>query len=297
MYNPQLDTFMITAETGSFSRAARKLYITPSAVLQQINSLEEDLQVQLFTRTNRGLHLTPAGEYLVKEFPVLKEWNQSTRKKLRELNENTDGILRVAMPRMHKSRLFYQLWMEYTITHPQAKMEFDMASVMGQEDHVRAIDNSDLVEFIDDGEISQANKEFIKLCDIPLVFLAEKNHPLALKGTITREDLNGVEIRVPGGAFQRRYQKYYDKLVSYGAKLLPSPLFLPNVFDDSIIQRQITLAPSCSADMHPAMTVIRFDEQPTVPYGFVCNRVRTGVAADFIRFVEEEVRKQPIALR
>ena len=40
MYNRQLDVFLKVAESGSFSRAARALFVTPSAVIQQINTLE-----------------------------------------------------------------------------------------------------------------------------------------------------------------------------------------------------------------------------------------------------------------
>ena len=51
MYNPQLDTFICVVEAGSFSKAADKLYISPPAVIKQINSLENNLGVQLFART------------------------------------------------------------------------------------------------------------------------------------------------------------------------------------------------------------------------------------------------------
>ena len=53
MYNPQLDTFICVVEAGSFSKAADKLYISPPAVIKQINSLENNLGVQLFARTHR----------------------------------------------------------------------------------------------------------------------------------------------------------------------------------------------------------------------------------------------------
>ena len=43
MYNPQLDTFICVVEAGSFSKAADKLYISPPAVIKQINSLENNL--------------------------------------------------------------------------------------------------------------------------------------------------------------------------------------------------------------------------------------------------------------
>ena len=58
MYNRQLDVFVKAAELGSFSKAAEALYITPSAVIQQVNGLEERLGVKLFDRSRRGIVLT-----------------------------------------------------------------------------------------------------------------------------------------------------------------------------------------------------------------------------------------------
>ena len=54
MYNPQLETFMCVVESGSFSKAAEKLYISSPAVIKQINSLEASLGVQLFSKIGRA---------------------------------------------------------------------------------------------------------------------------------------------------------------------------------------------------------------------------------------------------
>ena len=43
MYNPQLDTFIRVAEAGSFSKAAQESFITPTAVIKQMNLLESRL--------------------------------------------------------------------------------------------------------------------------------------------------------------------------------------------------------------------------------------------------------------
>lgn len=67
MYNPQLDTFICVAESGSFSKAAERMFITSTAVIKQINSLESSLELQLFERTHRGLSLTEAGKSLYKD--------------------------------------------------------------------------------------------------------------------------------------------------------------------------------------------------------------------------------------
>lgn len=60
----KLHVFAIVAEEGSFSTAARRLYVSQSAVSQHIKDLESSLGQQLFQRGARGVHLTSAGETL-----------------------------------------------------------------------------------------------------------------------------------------------------------------------------------------------------------------------------------------
>ena len=62
MYNPQLETFIRVADAGSFNKAAEELFISPPAVIKQINLLEAQLGLTLFVRTHRGLKLTEAGK-------------------------------------------------------------------------------------------------------------------------------------------------------------------------------------------------------------------------------------------
>lgn len=47
MISPQLLTFIIVAKNGSFSKTAEAMYISPTAVMKQIDSLEERLGVTL----------------------------------------------------------------------------------------------------------------------------------------------------------------------------------------------------------------------------------------------------------
>lgn len=51
-------------ETGSITQAAKRLYVTQSALSKTILSIEEKLGTALFLRQNRTVSLTPAGEYL-----------------------------------------------------------------------------------------------------------------------------------------------------------------------------------------------------------------------------------------
>lgn len=72
MYNKHLETFICVADFGSFSKAADKLYISSTAVIKQINLLEQELGLQLFERTHRGISLTKAGRSIrAKETPLM----------------------------------------------------------------------------------------------------------------------------------------------------------------------------------------------------------------------------------
>lgn len=60
----QIRYFLVIAETGSFSEAAARCFISQSSVSQQIKALEDELGVTLLERTPRRVILTDAGRYL-----------------------------------------------------------------------------------------------------------------------------------------------------------------------------------------------------------------------------------------
>ena len=62
--NTRFKTFIKVADSGSFNKAAENLYISAPAVIKQINSLEKEIDIELFKRTNQGLTLTEAGKMI-----------------------------------------------------------------------------------------------------------------------------------------------------------------------------------------------------------------------------------------
>ena len=57
----QLQYFVVCAQTGSFSDAAKNLYSTQPSVSKVIKGLEDALGIQLFERLPRGIRLTVQG--------------------------------------------------------------------------------------------------------------------------------------------------------------------------------------------------------------------------------------------
>lgn len=60
----QLKTFVAVADEGNLSRAAERLFLSQPAVSAHVKALEEELGVALFSRTPKGMELTPAGRRL-----------------------------------------------------------------------------------------------------------------------------------------------------------------------------------------------------------------------------------------
>ena len=62
-----IEYMLAILEEGGFSRAAQRLYISQPALSQAIRKAEEEIGTPLFVRDTRSIHLTAAGELLVRE--------------------------------------------------------------------------------------------------------------------------------------------------------------------------------------------------------------------------------------
>ena len=95
-----LATFIIVAEERSFTKAAKRQGVSPSAISHAMRGLEEELGVRLLARTTRSVSLTDAGErLLVRLKPALGEIGET----LEELSGNRNkpaGRIRLLLPRL-----------------------------------------------------------------------------------------------------------------------------------------------------------------------------------------------------
>ncbi|MGN1388747.1 MAG: LysR family transcriptional regulator, partial [Bulleidia sp.] len=95
MYNHQLDTFLCVADCGSFSKAAEILFVSPSAVIKQINLLEKTVGIPLFERSRRGLKLTPGGESLCRDARHLIAFSEEAAERAREAMQVQADVIRI----------------------------------------------------------------------------------------------------------------------------------------------------------------------------------------------------------
>ena len=93
-----LESFVRSAESGSFSLAARRLALTPAAVSRNVAQLERNLGVRLFQRSTRGLTLSEAGDRFLQS---VRAGLDSIQGAISDVSLNADqpaGILKLGAP-------------------------------------------------------------------------------------------------------------------------------------------------------------------------------------------------------
>lgn len=83
----QLEAFVCVAEVKSFSKAARKLYLTQPTISAHVNALEKELKNRLFIRTTKDVLLSPAGGLLYENAKQMLQMEQKIRQDFAMFNE------------------------------------------------------------------------------------------------------------------------------------------------------------------------------------------------------------------
>lgn len=92
-----LESFVRSAESGSFSAAARRLALTPAAVSRNVAMLERNLGVRLFQRSTRKLTLTEAGEHFLASIGGKLDALQAAIAAVATDHGEPAGVLKVSM--------------------------------------------------------------------------------------------------------------------------------------------------------------------------------------------------------
>ena len=96
MDTQNLRAFLLVAESGSFSQAAKRLHLTQPAVSKRIAQLEAQLNVSLFDRIGRRISTTEAGEALLPHARAVHLELQAAQQSVRDLAGEVRGRLRLA---------------------------------------------------------------------------------------------------------------------------------------------------------------------------------------------------------
>ena len=117
-----LECFLAVAETGSFTRAAKKVARTQSAVSQQISKLEKQIGRPLFLR-KRHLVLSSAGEILLDYARKIVQLNRDAMDRFKQ--PELHGEVRFGLPEDFASVFLSEVLVEYGALHPRISLNVE----------------------------------------------------------------------------------------------------------------------------------------------------------------------------
>jgi len=92
----QLSAFLVLSKTKNFSKAAKELSITQSALSQRISQLEADLETALIIREASGLKLTLSGEILLRYSQTAHSLEEEVLHQIKSSSKHLAGTVRIA---------------------------------------------------------------------------------------------------------------------------------------------------------------------------------------------------------
>ncbi|ASK34011.1 LysR family transcriptional regulator [Alcanivorax sp. N3-2A] len=177
MDTQSLNAFMAVAESGSFSGAAERLFLTQPAVSKRIAQLEQQLGARLFDRIGRRISLTEAGRALLpRARQVLLELEDMGRV-IGNLTSAVGGTLRIGTSHHIGLHRLPPVLRRFSREYPEVKLDIDF---IDSEEAWEAVLHGDLelgVVTLPPEPDSRLLSEVI--WHDPLVFMAAPEHPLA----------------------------------------------------------------------------------------------------------------------
>ncbi|MBI5106170.1 MAG: LysR family transcriptional regulator [Solirubrobacterales bacterium] len=187
----QLEYFAAVARHRHFRRAAEEVYVTQSALSQQVRRLEEELGLLLLRRTPHGVELTEAGADLAARAEAVLAQVAEARAAMDGHAGAERGVARIAATAADAPRLPEAL-AAFHRAHPGLQVALRQGSAAEVVDLLRrgAVDLA-VTGLRDD---AAADLEVSVLAEEPLRLLVPLDDPLADRGTVAIEDLRGAPL-------------------------------------------------------------------------------------------------------
>lgn len=215
----QMKYFVTVIECNSFTKAAEQCYISQSAISQQIQSLEEDLGVELIKRQNRSFFLTPAGEYFYRHACELLDEIENLKTETIRLGEDNEVSLKIGYLRGYGAQELYHAIAEFSRIYPEVSLSIVNGTHEELYDFLR-LHTVDLV--ISDQRRAFSNDYFnYELLYSDCYIEISSHNPLSKKDTLTLEDLKRISCILISSKEQQLHEKeYYQNTLGYSNKFL-----------------------------------------------------------------------------
>lgn len=298
MYNPQLETFLRVADLGSFNKAAEAAYITPTAVIKQINLLESGLGVRLFERTHRGLKLTKAGMSMYKDSKYIIQYCRDSVVRAKNAMQEDSNVIRIGTSPMTPAQILVELWPKIHELCPEIK--FQLVPFENTPENAREIlknlgRNIDVVAGIfDDTLLNVRQCAGFELSRQPLCCAVSIHHPLAGKNRLEVEDLYGENLML----MQRDWSHYVDRLRDdiwqnhSQIHIVDFDFYSVEVFNRCENSNDILMAVQAWDNVHPLLKVIPVEWDHSIPYGLLHSKTPSETVSRFLLALQKVLQEE-----
>ena len=187
-----LNYFLTVAREGGLTGASEVLHVTQPTMSRQIQELEEELGQKLFIRTTRSMVLTPEGMLLRKRAEEILEMAERTKSEFSAMGSTVAGDVLIGSGETFALKQLTDLMAQIREEYPG--IHFQIYSGNAEEVAERLEKGLlDFGVFVEPADISRYNSIRLPVMDTWGLIL-RKDHPLAQKERITREDLGDVPL-------------------------------------------------------------------------------------------------------
>ena len=297
MYNKYLEIFIEVADTGSFSKAAEKLYISSTAIMKQMNLMEQELGLSLLIRTNHGVSLTEAGKEIYKDAKIIIDYTNRSIKKAKKLQNKNTHFITIGTSLICPCKPLLDIWYQINDRYPDFKIKI----LPFEENHTNILNtlnsNGTPLDFIVspcDSHDWLKNFDFLKLGDYKFCIAVPISHPLAKKDSISFEDLSGEKVTAITTGDSKQNQDILNKIktICKDVEIFDAPFFYDiDVFNRCEESGSFLVTLECWKDVHPAFKTIPLSSGETIPYGILYSKIPTDDASKFLNIIKEVVNK------
>lgn len=272
MYTRQIESFIEAANAGSFSKAAKALYIAPSSLIQQIDLLEKRLNVILFDRGHHGVKLTEAGASLYKDAVEIVRNCDEAVARARQI-QTGGGAIRVATSLLMKCRMLPEIWSHLIEDIPDTRIDIISLESAGVEpgSYLRGLGVSyDVMEGLYMSELYEDSCLFLELIRTPLCLALPKSAVMAGNDVVRPEMLHDLDLVMMRSGVSAEYDAVYSYLSDMGANRISEiPYYTMELFADCELNNRAIVTSEIWQDVHPNLACIPFAKPFSIPYGLI----------------------------
>ncbi|MDO5338390.1 MAG: LysR family transcriptional regulator [Eubacteriales bacterium] len=173
----QVEYILKIAEENNITKAAQKLYITQSALNQQLLKLEEELGIPLFYRSRTNWRPTEAGEIYLKAAREMLHMKKEAYNQIHDLAERKKGTLAVGFTPGRGIEMFSEVYPRFHRTHYKIQVEPRELSVRRQQELISAGELD--IGFVTYGPKFKSRNVSARLGDEELLLAIPRIHPYA----------------------------------------------------------------------------------------------------------------------